>query len=526
MTYNVDIEDKEYTEEVQNTIKKDVKEIKIWNDSELNKITWEISNSITNNENNIHKKVEANNKEENNNKDNNIYNEVVKEEINKWVNDIWDTNVLASSFSNWQYANNNSEENSEMIYWDKNKYLNDKYNNAYEIYNEIWNINIKLWREYEQIIKNVSLNNFDYETIKNNEYLNNRFNELKSNYYNLSDEELYSYIKDKWFDNDLEDFLSYADYAKSNWIIYDDDIKYWYELVKSNYKEIINNYINDDKIYNWFIKSFFKWIEDNTLIWTTIEYNNNRNINYINDISKKYANSILKNIWINEYDWISDKIWYAIWWIAWFLWESIALATLAETWVWLVWLWAKALQWIKIAKRIDTIKKIWIINELKNNFVLKSILWNRFVKDWILLWWIYTIEEQWKRYIKWYDVKKEDILKSYIEWIIQWLWWEIAAYKTAKLAKNSKYQVIYSMWAAIWTNILIDKYIMRNEINLESLINNIWFWLLDWIYWLKWYNEAIELTKKNDAIVYNWIKWLWKNIKDIINDTTIFKLNE
>jgi len=481
MVYNTDIwTDKLYKEEVKETIQnsKDANVLawsvnETWNTSELNKITWEIANSMTNNEHNIRRKaVEWNSN-------------IVKE----WQETFWNID----SWNKWEELSSRSVSWVVWLWNQMEMELDTDYTNNYDatIWNElqwIWN-KVYSWLQteyhnYVNFIDNVFLWDVDLNTIKNNTTLKERFDNIKNNYHTLSDEDVYQ-VLNKYWENSW-DVLTIFDLARQNWAKVDlNNLDAYYNSVISDMNIVYNNIWND-----WFINSLFEWVKETTNIGWLYEY-----ITKEFWIDKSMSYNLAKQIW-NWYwldvdkKWVLWKIWYWIWALWWNLAEIAAYTALIETWAWAVWLWAKLWQlWkfisnTRVIKKIsevskfDLFRKINIINKIKwMNYFDKSQLWKYYLKSWALFWTVNAIHDSINRLTRWQDLTKSDILKSFISWFAYWFAWEASALWVLKVRDWILWHIA-AVWASAWVNTWID-YLVNWKVDFESMVNNIVFSLLD-----------------------------------------------
>lgn len=332
------------------------------------------------------------------------------------------------------------------------------------------------------------------------------------------------------------------------------------EYEKMKMKQQIEIIENDE----WFFKWIIEWDLDTTIHWLAI------NSALWEDIKENKFWINLDNIaeWLLKAHWFETstryKFWYWLWALWWNILETLWLILLLPTWWWEAWLAIKWIQttkaikniwkattilneaekvsqlakawkiaeWAAEIKKLDTIWKVNLARKINNlNKYDKWLIEKNLAKQWLILWWVYSIQENFKEYLKWKDIWTKDILKSFIQWMAYWVLWEFWALKVLQKVWGFKW-TLAAFWAAAWINTIID-YISTWKIDSGTIWMNLAFSLFD-LLWAKWdYKDFIWLNefknvqiKKAEEIKAKEESEYTKELYNKIDDTTKEKIEK
>jgi len=505
MVYNTDVwTDKVYKEDANSTVKDPIKwELTIWNTSELNKITGDIANSTTNNENNISKKVTSNKEDTQKQYDN---------YISSNQKEYWSWKISSTQWDAWLWtameitseASNAFSENIDK-WFIESSWLADK------VWYAVW----EQYNQYQDFVNNVYLWDVSYDTIKNNTVLSSRLDWITNNYDNIDNKEAYK-ILNKYWDKSYEMLNLYSMLKNHNVNPDINDLEALNTEVKDQLSNVYNTITNDN-----IFSDFMDWIKETTNIWQLYTYLGSDKIN------KNVANSVAKDIiystWLTPNRWILWKAAYWLWAIWWNIAEIVWYTMLLETWVWAAW-WASKLAlyskifkwWSSIA---DMAKMSTKLNAIRNLSMFKAISWESslfknqlfkyYAKQWMLFGTVNMAHSSINEWLAWHNVSKWDMVQYFLEWLWYWIAWELWALKTMQNVRWVKWYVA-AIWASVGVNTAID-YAVNWKIDMWSMLSNIAFWFLDVHFASKSSTGLIKSMDLNNKIIDNWKEVLSKN---------------
>ena len=353
-----------------------------------------------------------------------------------------------------------------------------------------------------------------------------RLDEIQNNYQNINREEIHTILNKYWEDayKYLNVYSMLKDYNKNIDI---DSLEWYYEAVKDELN-IVYNSVLDDNLF----QDIMDWFKDTTNIWALYWYLQKEWVN--NNVAREIAKQMIYLTWLEKDRWLIGSI--AYWWSALIgnIWELVLYTVLIESWVWLAWWWAKAVQlwrflkwWEKIIKnatlfkKMDNIKKIWIFSKIKtSDKVFKNTLYNYYLKQGLLFWTVNMVHSSINTSLRWIELSKWDMLKYFMEWFAYWTLWELWALKTLQTIKWKK-GIISAIWVSAWINTSID-YMINWKIDNTSIISNIAFWLLDVHFAHNSTTNLVKTTELNNKQIEIWGEVLKENKIDKPIWNTIF----